>query len=191
MNLCSICEFLATEQPVDPCDLILVLAGTIDRKSYGLDLFQKQLAPRMILSVARYEVTPTAALLAAGTDLLILRDKTPPRKRHFWIDMNGAQTDIVPAEMSHSGTFAELQAFAKLIRPQPSSRIALISTSIHLRRVRYCCSRIPGLANGSILLWAVPEPRSSFHCAQWWKRRSDFAYVSSEYAKLLGYKLVY
>lgn len=191
MNLRRISEFLTTDQPVARCDLMFVVAGTMDRKVYGLELFQRQLAPRIILSVARYEVRPTAAILSTGAELLKLRDQTPPPERHFWIDMDGAKTTIRRAAMKDTGTFPELQAFAKYIAPQAAASIALISTSIHLRRIRYCCSKIPELAHRPISLWAVPESRNSFQSGTLWKRRSDSSYVLSECVKLLAYMLMY
>lgn len=186
----GICEFLTIEEPVDACDVIFVLAGMPDRKAYGLELFEKALAARLILSVARFDVRATAALLPiCRDDLFAARDRLAPNRRHFWIDMRRNEAKIAAADLNHSGTFAELRALAQYVSPTSSSRIALISTSIHLRRVGYCCSKIPAFANARVCLWAVPEARSSFRSAGWWKRRSDISYVTAECAKLLGYKL--
>src|SRR5215831_4682837 len=57
-----ICEFLTVNDPPANADLILVLAGRPERKSYGLRLFQEGFAGRLILSVGRFEVRQVATL---------------------------------------------------------------------------------------------------------------------------------
>jgi hypothetical protein len=171
--------------------VILVLAGRFERKPYGLKLFQQQLAPRLILSVCRYEVRQTAQHLSVPA-LLGLRDATPPRQRHFWIDYRGGRECIVRAEgIRRSSTFWELQALALYLGPAVPQRIAIVSTSIHLRRVMLCCRKITQLSGSEILFLAVPEELSSFVKARWWKRSDHWSYVLSEFSKLAAYALLY
>jgi hypothetical protein len=171
--------------------LIVVLAGRPERKPYGLELFSRGLAPRVILSVARFDVRFTAQLMPEGRELIDLRDGLPPEQRHFWINYEFGRTAILPAELKRTGTFGELQALAGYLAPRSPGRIAIVSTSIHLRRIRFCCSQISFFASRSTWLWAVPETKSSFQRDGWWKRRSDSSYLISEYAKLIGYRLIY
>jgi len=70
-------RFLSVDDGPAPCGVILVLAGRPERKPYGLKLFQQQFAPRLIVSVGRYEVRETAKQLSVPA-LLELRDATPP-----------------------------------------------------------------------------------------------------------------
>lgn len=187
----SICEFMVMEDPVTPCDLIFVLAGRMERKSYGLQLFRQGVAPRLILSVGRSEVRQTAALLLQGPELIAIRDKTPPAERHFWVDLADGRTTISLARLKRIGTYEELKALAARLAAQPPTSIALISTSIHLRRIRYCCSRIPFFTERNVCLWPVPEQRSSFQRNAWWRRPADVHYLTSEFVKLAGYHLLY
>lgn len=183
-------DFLATEQPLGPCDLIFVFAGVMDRKPYGLELLRRGLAPRLVLSVGRSEVRQTAQL--TGTpELLALRDQTPPNRRHFWVEVENERARIARAELERLGTFTELKALAGYLAPRPPAKIALVSTSIHLRRVGFCCSRIPFFAERDVMLWAVPEDASSFRREHWWKRGTHWRYVAMEYAKLGAYSLLH
>ena len=173
------------------CDLILVLAGRTERKPYGLKLFQQQLAPRLIVSVSRHEVRQTAKQLSVPA-LLALRDATPPRQRHFWIDCCDGHEYIVRAEgIRRSSTFWELHALARYFAREAPKRIAIVSTSIHLRRVMLCCRKIPEFSAARLLFLPVPENLSSFVRAEWWKRPDHWSYVLSEFAKLTAYALLY
>lgn len=178
------------KQPVRGCDLIFVLAGRMERKSYGIELLNKHVAPRLILSVDRFEVRHTAFLLQ-DSDLIPLRDKTPANQRHFWIDFGNGQRNIFQAQLRRTGTFEELQALAGYLNTQPPLQIGLISTSVHLRRVKFCCLRIPFFNERNVWLWPVPEEQSSFKKAGWWKRPSHSSYLLSEYIKLAAYHLHY
>lgn len=187
----SAADFLVLDNPITPCDLIFVLAGLPERKSYGLKLFQQSVAPRLVLSVSRFDVRHTVPLLTEGAELIALRDATPADERHFWIDFASGRRLISRAAVKRTGTYGELDAIAAYLASQSLARIALVSTSIHLRRVRFCCSRIPYFQGKQIYFWAVPDEMSSFQRSGWWKSRADWLYLVSEYAKLVGYRLIY
>jgi len=187
----SLCNFLITETALADCDLIFVLAGMRERKSYGLKLFHQGLAPRLLLSVARFDVRNTAALLPEGAELIALRNATPPQERHFWALFEDDRVTLAKASLDRTGTYAELQAMAAYLATRSPARIGLISTSIHLRRVRFCCSQIPFFRGKQLCLWAVPEELSSFQRKAWWRRSAGWLYLISEYAKLLGYYLIF
>jgi hypothetical protein len=58
-----------------PADVIVVLAGKMERKQYGIDLYRAGLAPRLILSVGRFEVSKMPVLnLEKTSELLTRRD---------------------------------------------------------------------------------------------------------------------
>ena len=63
---------------VKPVDLIFVMAGKIGRKHYGIELFRAGVAPRLVLSIERFEVSKMGQFGLEGFDELIaLRDRTP------------------------------------------------------------------------------------------------------------------
>lgn len=183
------CEFLSPSDAPAPCNLIFVLAGRDERKPYGLELFRQRLAPRLILSVGRFEVRQTAQSLH-HPELLALRDETPPRERHFWMDFKSDGVQISRAYLRQTNTFWELQGLAEYVGRQVRS-IAIVSTSIHLRRIRFCCSRIPFFRGRSVIFVPVPEEMSSFQKKGWWKKPDHWFYVTSEYVKLAAYHLLH
>lgn len=187
----SLYDFLDVSERPRSCDLIVAVAGRPERKSFALKLFQLGLAPRLILSVARYEVTRTAALAAAGPELLALRDATRPADRHFWIDISRGETSICRAELKKGGTFGELQALAAYLKPHPLRAITLVSTSLHLRRIQFCCSRIPFFHDKSIHFLAASGGHFSITRDQWWRNGTGCRYLLSEYIKLAGYNFLY
>ncbi len=187
----SLANFLTIRDAPASCDAIFVLAGRLERKPYGWQLFQSGVAKRLIFSVGRYEARQTAQRPVALPELLRLRDSTPPAQRHFWVDFEGAQRSVCPANLRKTNTYWELRALADYLSPDFPSRIAIISTSIHLRRVRFCCRKIQAFKNATLLFLPVPEQQSSFSRATWWKHRNQAWFLLSEYVKLAAYYLKY
>jgi hypothetical protein len=171
--------------------LIFVLAGRPERKVYGLQLFHEGLAPRLILSVGRFEVRQTISLGFQDLNLRELVARTPPAQRHFFIEMAGRSRQVSLAGMDRSGTFSELTSFAHQLQSKTPGTLLVISTSIHLRRVRWCCQRIEGFARWNIRYAAVPEKLSPFRRERWWTRPDHWLYLSAEYGKLAAYSLRY
>lgn len=185
-------DFLVVNDPPQPSDVIFVLAGRPERKSYGLRLFREGVAPRLILSVGRYEVRQPAYMsLRCAPEVIGLARATPIERRHFFVDLCGDWERVVVAGLRARGTFPELCGFADYIAGSGAiNSIMMVSTGIHLRRVRYCCDRIPFFRDKQVHYVAVPEELSSFG-NDWWKRRKGWRYVTSEYAKLAGYCFKY
>jgi hypothetical protein len=187
----ALADFLSIHDAPASSDLIFVLAGRPERKPYGWELFQSELAPRLILSVGRYEVRETAVNPVEIPELLSLREKTPPSQRHFWIDFRGRSRSVSLAGLKETNTFWEMYALAEYLGPNFSGRIAIVSTSIHLRRVRFCCRKIAAFAQSPLLFLPVPEGESCFQRDGWWKHADQCSYLLAEYMKLAGYSLRY
>jgi hypothetical protein len=191
MFLESACNYLVSADAPAACDLIFVLAGRPERKPFGLKLHAKTLAPRLILSVGRFEVRQTAEMLGNVPDLLMMRDRTAPQQRHFWLDFHDGRPTISAARLKRPSTFWELQAMADYLESEPPASIGIVSTSIHLRRVRFCCSRIPFFKSRSLYLLPIPEEQSGFQRRGWWTRADHWSYLASEYVKLVAYRVLY
>lgn len=91
------------------------------------------------------------------------------------------------AGVKRVGTFGELTALAAYLGEQKIRSMTLISTSIHLRRVRWSCGRIKAFRDVQISYLPVREELSSFRRQEWWKRPDHWTYVTAEFAKLLAY----
>jgi hypothetical protein len=188
----SLCDFLSVDEAPRASDLIFVLAGRPERKTYGLELFREGFAPRLILSVGRFEVRQVARLgLGGDFGLRELAARTPASQRHFFLDLTHDSRQAGLAGMRHSGTYEELSQFAAYLSSAAITSVTFVSTSIHLRRVRWCCQRIPGLRKRTMRYVPVPENASSFQREGWWKRPDHWSYLVSEYAKLVVYSVRY
>jgi hypothetical protein len=184
-------NWLAIRDQPSKSDLIFVLAGLQERKAYGLELFRKGFAPRLILSVARSEVRKMDHLGFLDLNLRDLTSRLPPSQRHFFIDLSDDVRRVRIAGIKKAGTFTELSALATYLGERPAASLTLISTSIHLRRVRWCCRKSKVLCGVNISYLAVPEQLSSLRCCGWWRRLDHWAYVRSELVKLLAYRFLF
>jgi len=175
---------LFQEDSPQPSDLIFVLAGRPERKVYGLELFRQGIAPRLILSVGRFEVRRMDHLGFQHLNLRELTARLPPNERHFFIDIVGDSQRVIVRSDAGKGTQAELMSLSRYLEPDRVSSLLLVSTSVHLGRVRHYCERIASLLDKKIRYVPVPEDLSSFRKARWWKHRDHWSYVLSECAKL-------
>lgn len=134
-------QWLACADPPGSADVCFVLAGREVRKAFALDLFQQKKAPRLLMSVARFEIRRLTRLpLPASIDLLKLAAAVPPPKRHFFLlfEGSGCQAERIP--VGRFGTLSEIKALAEWLRPRPGIRtICIVSSATHLRRIRFCC----------------------------------------------------
>jgi hypothetical protein len=120
-----------------------------------------------------------------------LTARTLPQERHFFIEMTEDSRRVSHAGVKRKGTFFELEALARQLQSESPGSLVIISTSIHLRRVRWCCQRIPGLQRWKIRYVPVPEAMSSIRRDQWWKRFDHWSYLNAEWTKLLAYALLH
>lgn len=122
-------------------DLIFVMAGRRARKIYALELFKQGFAPRLLLSVARFEIRRLGKLdLPVPLDLLAIASPVPPPERHFFASFERGRCDVERIPLGTFGTLSEIQALAIWLAPRANIRsLLIISSGTHLRRVRMCC----------------------------------------------------
>jgi hypothetical protein len=180
----SVRNFLAEADPPAPSDVIFVLAGRPERKTYGLQLFREQFSPRLILSVGRFEVRGMAALGFSDLNLRGLSARLPPDQRHFFIDITATSRRVLVRGDAGRGTYAELLSLSRYLESAPASTLLLVSTSVHLARIRSYCRRIILFSGTELRFVCVPENLSSFRRVGWWTRRSHWSYVIQECLKL-------
>ena len=127
--------------PLQNADLIFVLAGREYRKRFGLDLFNQELAPRILLSVARFEIRRFSKLsLPVPVDLLDLASNVPPPQRHFFVLFERQQVQVEHVRPGRLGTLTEIQALAHWLADHPEIHsLLIVSSEGHLRRITLCC----------------------------------------------------
>jgi hypothetical protein len=123
-------------------------------------------------------------------ELLALRDRTPPHERHFFMSLDASGTQIVKALILGRGTYGEALAFRHFLKGSPARRILVISTAIHLRRVRATYNKVFRGESVEFLYCPVPARLATFIRNTWWVRSESRRYVFQELIKLAGYRLV-
>ena len=107
------------------------------------------------------------------------------------MDFQTEHRSVQLANLRKTNTYWELYGFASNLKTNSPRRIGIVSTSIHLRRVRFCCRKIQAFKNAALLYLPVPEEQSSFSRADWWKHGDQVWFLLIEYVKLAAYYLKY
>ena len=157
----SLNEWLSDADPVRSADAIFVLAGRENRKQYALELFHQGLAPRILLSVARFEIRRFSKLqLPVPLDLLKIAGDVPPPERHFFVLFEDGGVEVKHVRPKRFGTLTEIESLARWLHKNPRiSSLLIISTGTHLRRIRLCCQAL--LAKDvDVTLIAAPDSPS-------------------------------
>ena len=182
---------LTRTDPPAPADLIFVLAGKMERKQYGLELYHAGLADRLLLSVGRFEVSKMPGLpFDFAADLIAERNRTAPEQRHFFCDIDARGARIYKPALPRWNTYGEASGLREHISNEDLSRVIVVSTDIHLRRV---ASAFDKVFRGSAIEFRyrpVPPSQSSVSKEGWWTRAEDRKYVMTETVKLAAYRVI-
>jgi hypothetical protein len=186
-------DLLTVGQPAGPAELIFVLAGMPERKRYGWQLFQRGLAPALLLSVGRHEARflKERAGLPEDGDIVRLLPIRPDEGNHFllWVRPGLVCPEVV--RLAELNTFGELAWLSAVIRQCGFQHVLILSSDIHLRRIRYAVRTLLGATRVRITYVGVPHTESTIRRQRWWSRRRDIRIVLAEWFKLAGYRLKY
>jgi hypothetical protein len=184
-------EFLTQNDPVVPADFIFVMAGQMDRKVYGIQLFHTYVAPLLVLSIGRFEVSKLRNIRLEGIDELIaLRDQTPASDRHFFMKLTASGVEVEKAKLRPWNTYGEVSALREFLRVQKANRVVIVSTDIHLRRVACTVEKLFRTVPIDFRFCPVPFELTTLRKEKWWTRMYDCRYVCSELLKLAGYRMI-
>jgi len=143
----------------EPCAcLIFVFAGRESRKRHALQLFYQGLSTSILLSVGRFEIRRFSNLpLPAPVDLLKLAQDIAPAQRHFFVHFESRSVQVEHVLPGRFGTLTEVEALARWLRNRPEIQcVAIVSSKMHLYRIRMCCrSLLP--TRTKITLISAPE----------------------------------
>jgi len=184
---------LTLSDSTTPADLIYVMAGRMDRKPYGLELYRAGLAPRLVLGVGRFEVSKmhTVGLdHSLVQDLIALRDKTPADQRHFWVKLETSGVSIEKRVLRRWSTYGEILDLQDFLEAGNVRRVIVVSTDAHLRRVALTCARVSRGSSIEFLYCPVPSRFGSLGKHRWWTRADDRRFIIKEMMKLAAYRVI-
>ena len=191
MNWSWVYDRLTRHDSPRPVDLIVVLAGRMDRKHYGMELYRAGMAPRLLLSIGRFEVSRMKPIIAnAMPELVALRDRTPPENRHFFCDFRAQGSRIQTAHLRRWSTYGEVLALSEYLDSEMPDRVMIVSTDIHLRRAALALEHCLGGRAPELLYCPVPPEYTSLSRFNWWKHSADLSFVLKETLKLAGYRTI-
>jgi hypothetical protein len=106
-------QSLTWNDSLESVDVIFVMAGRMERKQYGLELYRAGIAPRLILSVGRFEVSKMSRIEWEGFhDLVALRERTQPDDRHFFVEVDSPGIHIERAKLQRWNTYGDARPAA-------------------------------------------------------------------------------
>src|SRR6266446_5386870 len=152
--------WLACVDPLEPADRIFVLAGRRYRKAYGVELLGRGWARGLLLSTLSADSLDLSRFadlqLPAWSRLLQLQSQIPPQGRLFFLDYDGTSWRTECLRVRPLGTLNEIAQLARWLRQRPDVRsVLIVSSALHLRRIRMCCrALLPSTATFSLA--AVP-----------------------------------
>ena len=175
----------AIEKSMEESDLIFALAGEQSRKVYAVRLFSEGVSPKLLLSVARFDVRQFAQLpLHVPVDLSALAAKLNPAERHFFVFVEGKQTSVETIQQTRLGTLREILALRIWLVQHPEiASLLVISSGFHLRRVRMCCRSL--LPKNVRVAFAGTKGES-----KWWRNTRVRWHVLTELVKIPLYFVV-
>ena len=182
---------LTRNDAVRSADLIFVLAGRMERKQYGLELYRSGVSPKLVLSVGRFEVSRLGKLdVACVEELIALRDQTPPDERHFFVTMDTSGVRVEKAALARWNTYGEVVGLRRLLEKEKVGRVIVISTDVHLHRVALASAKVFRGMPVQFLYCPVPSRLTRFSKEDWWSRRDSRRFVVREMIKLAGYRMI-
>jgi len=184
-------DWLACADSVADGDLIFAVAGRESRKMFALELFSQGRAPKLLLSVGRFEIRRFAKLpLPVSLDLLSIAAPIPAPTRHFFVSFEAAKSAVGFVRLrGRFGTLREIQAFAAWLKDRPNiNSVLVVSSASHLRRVRMCCR---AFLPRRLQFRMLAEPNENpLEWEQWWRCRDARVLIIGEPVKLLLYSIV-
>jgi len=127
--------FLDIARDPENADAIFVFAGREERKQRGIELFDAGYAPRLILSVARFEWRRFDALgLWSDGGLGEMVSTIDPPDRHFFVHIQRDRASCDAIDRGPLGTLTEARALAAVIEEEGLESVLVVSSPEHLPR---------------------------------------------------------
>jgi len=172
-------------------DLIFVLAGGEARKIYGLQLFYEDRAPRILLSVGRFEIRKLSRVVTGvPVNLLEMAGPIPPRKRHFFVLFENGNVRARLMPVGRFGTWAEIAALGGTLRDRPEIQsLIVVSSPRHLYRVSMCCRELLP-AQVRFRMMGVPGEGSASKPFSLWQGGAPRMAILTEMFKICAYRVL-
>lgn len=174
-------RFLCQEDPLEPADLILVLAGArIERWLEAVDLYREGWAPAIVVSPGHVD---------EREDELRARGIPFPREGDLVRDaivasgVPEAVVTVLPYGVDN--TAHEAVALVQRTSSTAIRRIIVVTSPYHTRRTGLAFRR--AFSDTGVRVLVRGSRHSESDPPRWWRRRPDVRFVLAELPKLLAY----
>jgi hypothetical protein len=113
----------------------------------------------------------------------------PPRRRHFFIVVEGESAEVVFVPLRRFGTRNEARALAALVRERRWHAVTAISSGFHLRRAALVLDRALRGTGAAASYAALPPGADRYAAGRWWRTPRGIRVVASEVVKLGFYRV--
>jgi uncharacterized SAM-binding protein YcdF (DUF218 family) len=176
-------RYLQHEDPLQKADAIFVLAGTrLERPFEAVDLYKEGYAPTIVLSPGRPD--PGEAVLRQRG---IRFPSEVELQRDALVQLGVPATAIVATQGYVDNTAQEATLLRSMVTSQHWRRVIIVTSKYHTRRAGFALRRGLDGTGAEVVIRATRYDASD--PARWWRSRTDFRFASSEWQKLIVYRL--
>lgn len=170
-------RWLVRQDPIAPADAIVVLSGAMPYRAEGAaDLYRQKYAPEVW--VTRPE-GPESQLSAMGIRFVGEEEYSREVLIHEGVPITAIQ--VLPHEIVN--TEQEVAEITEEMRNRAKSRVIIVTSAPHTRRVRTLWSRFATLNQIAIIEAAEEDPFDPMH---WWRNTRDAYAVVREFMGLVN-----
>lgn len=176
-------RYLQHEDALQKADAIYVLAGTrAVRPLEAVDLYHAGYAPLVVLS---------PGIVEPAENLLRNRGVRFPREdelqREALVQSGIPAGSVLAIGGDVDNTAQEANQLRALVQARGWRRVIIVTSKYHTRRAAFAFRR--GLEGTGAQVVMRSSRYDGSDPAWWWRRRSDFRFVISEWQKLVAYRL--
>ena len=186
--LASPAVYLRLEDPLRPADLIAVMPSDWQGVDYGIELYKKGYAPRLML-IGGY---PFKLIAQDGESLRVVKMDWEQVARG--IALQAGVPDDAILTRGGSSTYEQARQFVDLAEASQLNTVIIVTDDVHSRRISWSVAKFPASAKLALIYSPVPRsiylPQEQFDTDQWWTDEDSAQQVFAEYVKL-GYYLAF
>jgi uncharacterized SAM-binding protein YcdF (DUF218 family) len=176
-------SYLHQEDPLQKADAIFVLGGArVERWLEAYDLYREGYAPVIMLSPERPEAAETL-IRSRG----ITFPSTPELQRDALVQLGVPASAILAPAGPVDNTAQEADLLRTTAAARQWKRVIVVTSKLHTRRAGFAMRR--GLDGSGIAIGLRGSRYDRADPAAWWRSRADIRFGSSEWMKLVLYRL--
>ncbi len=186
--LASPAVYLRIEDPLRPADLIAVMPSEWQGVDYGIELYKKGYAPKLML-IGGY---PFKLITQTGASFRVVKMDWEQIARG--IALQAGVPDSAILTRGGSSTYEQARQFVELAQANHLATVIIVTDNVHPRRISWSVAKCHTSAQRTLIYSPVPGssylPQEQFDADQWWASEDSAKEVFAEYVKL-GYYLAF